>query len=42
MWLELIRYLFFSKSGFSDWMVEKAKEDAAVRLISLGEMYELR
>lgn len=32
-------YLFFSKSGFSDWMMAKAKEDAAVRLISLEEMY---
>jgi AAA+ ATPase superfamily predicted ATPase len=32
-------YLFFSKAGFSDWMMAKAKEDAAVRLISLEEMY---
>lgn len=38
---ETYHYYIFSKGGFTDGLIEKAKEDA-VRLVTLDEMYENR
>lgn len=35
----VVQYILFSKSGFTDWVVEHAKKDS-VKIVGLEEMYE--